>query len=55
MIAFDPLPNADDYIEEVFQISEEDGLEIEGNFPQLGYESTDFLMNYGSLVFITAF
>ena len=55
MIAFDPLPNADAYIEQVFQISEDDSMEIEGNFPQLGYESTDFLMNYGSLVFITGF
>ena len=55
MIAFDPLPNADAYIVEVFEINEEDGQETEGNFPQLGYESTDFLLNYGSLVFITAF
>ena len=33
MIAFDPLPNADAYIVDVFQIEEEDSIEIEGNFP----------------------
>jgi hypothetical protein len=51
VIAFDPIDIQDD-VESIFDLAQGDEFELEDNFEQLGYESSYFLSNLGSLLLI---
>lgn len=51
VIAFDPI-DIQDSVEQFFNLQQGDEFELEDNFVQLGYESSYFLSNLGSMILI---
>ena len=51
VVAFDPI-DIKKQTEELFDLEQTEEAELEGNFIQLGYESSYFLSNLGSLLLI---
>ena len=49
VIAFDPI-EITPYVEALFNLKASDQTQLEGNFVQLGYESSFLLINIGSLL-----
>ena len=54
MIAFDPIDISETF-DFQFSLVEDEDLELESNFMQLGYESAFFVSNLGSLSFVITF
>ena len=51
VIAFDPI-DIQDSVEQFFNLKQGDEFELEENFVQLGYESSYFVSNLGSMILI---
>ena len=54
IVSYDPI-DIQDQVEDFFNLDGELQVEMEGNFEQLGYESSYIISNMGSLVIINAF
>ena len=51
VIAFDPI-DIQDSVEQFFNLKQGDEFELDDNFVQLGYESSYFVSNLGSMILI---